>query len=128
MRARLTGFAVALLTTVAAAGLAGAQPSYPCTETNDNLPNPYRLIANWASPPRPWMPVNAVAVDAQNNLWAADRCETDDCIPVIQLSPEGRPCAILVPAFLSSRTRWRSTRTAMCGWRTREQRVAKAIR
>jgi hypothetical protein len=37
MRARLTAFTLALLTTVAAAGLASAQPSYPCTETNDNL-------------------------------------------------------------------------------------------
>ena len=44
MRGRPTGFAVALLASVAAAGIAGAQPSYPCTETNDNLPNPYRLV------------------------------------------------------------------------------------
>src|SRR5690349_17605556 len=57
MRARLTGFAVALFASVATAGIAGAQSSYPCTQTNDNLPNPYRLVANWASPPRPWMPV-----------------------------------------------------------------------
>src|SRR5262245_54179402 len=90
MRARLTGFAIALLTSVAAAGMAGAQPSYPCSETNDNLPNPYRLVPNWASPPRPWMPINAVAVDPSNNLWAVDRCETDDCVPVIQLGPDGK--------------------------------------
>src|SRR5262245_23563177 len=90
MRARLTGFAVALFASIAAAGIAGAQLSYPCTQTNDNLPNPYRLVANWASPPRPWMPVNAGAVDPKNNLWVADRCETDDCVPVIQLSPDGK--------------------------------------
>jgi sugar lactone lactonase YvrE len=90
MRANLTGFATALLASIAAAGMAAAQPSYPCTETNDNLPNPYRLVANWASPPRPWMPVNAIAVDANNNLWAADRCEMDDCVPVIQLGPDGK--------------------------------------
>ena len=90
MRARLTGFAVALFASVVGAGIAGAQSSYPCTQTNDNLPNPYRLVANWASPPRPWMPVNAVAVDPNNNLWVADRCETDDCVPVIQLSPDGK--------------------------------------
>jgi sugar lactone lactonase YvrE len=89
MRASLTGFAIVLVAT-AAAGMASAQPSYPCTTTNDNLPNPYRLVANWASPPRPWMPVNAVAVDSNNNLWAADRCETDDCVPVIQLAPDGK--------------------------------------
>jgi hypothetical protein len=39
MRANLTGLAIALLTSIAA-GVAGAQPSYPCTETNANLPNP----------------------------------------------------------------------------------------
>src|SRR5262249_55393500 len=88
-----TGFGIALLTTlttVVAAGMASAQSSYPCTETNSNLPNPYRQVANWASPPRPWSPVNAVAVDLNNNLWAVDRCETDDCVPVIELGPDGK--------------------------------------
>jgi sugar lactone lactonase YvrE len=83
-------FAVALLTAVVAAGTARAQSSYPCTETNGNLPNPYRQVENWASPPRPWSPVNAVAVDPNNNLWAVDRCETDDCVPVIELGPDGK--------------------------------------
>jgi hypothetical protein len=90
MRAKPTAFAIALLTTAVATGVAGAQSSYPCTETNANLPNPYRLVADWASPPRPWNPVNAVAVDRNDNLWAADRCETDDCVPVIELGPDGR--------------------------------------
>src|SRR5277367_3597047 len=39
MRASQTGFAIALLATVAAAGMASAQQSYPCTETNANLSN-----------------------------------------------------------------------------------------
>jgi sugar lactone lactonase YvrE len=90
MRAKPTAFAIALLTTAVATGVAGAQSSYPCTETNANLPNPYRLVADWASPPRPWNPVNAVAVDRNDDLWAADRCETDDCVPVIELGPDGR--------------------------------------
>jgi hypothetical protein len=89
MGASLTVFAIALLTTVAAE-MASAQSSYPCTETNPNLLNPYRQIANWASPPRPWSPVNAVAVDPNNNLWAVDRYETDDCIPVIELGSDGK--------------------------------------
>ena len=93
MRASPTGFGIALLATVVAAGMASAQSSYPCTETNSNLPNPYRQVANWASPPRPWSPVNAVAVDRNNNLWAVDRCETDDCVPVIELGPDGRTLA-----------------------------------
>jgi DNA-binding beta-propeller fold protein YncE len=83
-------FAIALLTTVVAVGTARAQSSYPCTETNGNLPNPYRQVENWAFPPRPWSPVNAVAVDPNNNLWAVDRCETDDCVPVIELGPDGK--------------------------------------
>jgi DNA-binding beta-propeller fold protein YncE len=89
MRGTLSGLALVLFTT-GAAGLAGAQPSYPCTETNDNLPNPYTQVLNWAAPPRPWMPVNAVTVDPNNNLWAVDRCETDDCVPVIQLGTDGK--------------------------------------
>jgi NHL repeat len=87
---RATGFAVVLLTTAVAAGIASAQSSYPCTETNANLPNPYRQVTDWASPPRPWNPVNAVAVDRNNNLWAVDRCETEDCVPVIELGPDGK--------------------------------------
>ena len=90
MRASPTGFGIALLTTVVAAGTVSAQSSYPCTQTNSNLPDPYRQVANWASPPRPWSPVNAVAVDRNNNLWAVDRCETDDCVPVIELGPDGK--------------------------------------
>jgi streptogramin lyase len=90
MSAWQRGFAVALLATVAAAGMARAQSSYPCTETNSNLPNPYHLVENWALPPRPWSPINAVAVDPNNNLWAVDRCETDGCVPIIELGPDGR--------------------------------------
>jgi hypothetical protein len=83
MRASTTGFALALLTTVVAAGIASAQSSYPCTETNTNLPNQYRQLADRASPPRSWNPINGVAVDRNNNLWAVDRCETDDCVPIV---------------------------------------------
>ena len=89
MRRRLMGFAFVCLAT-GVAGMAVAQPSYPCTGTNDNLSNPYRQVMNWASPPRPFMPVNAVAADPNNNLWLADRCETDDCVPVMQLGPDGK--------------------------------------
>jgi sugar lactone lactonase YvrE len=90
MRATSTRFAVAFIATAVAGGFASAQSSYPCTETNANLPNPYRQVADWASPPRPWNPVNAVAVDRNNELWAVDRCETDDCAPVIELGPDGK--------------------------------------
>ena len=52
MRVSPTGFAFALLTTVVAAGTASAQSSYPCTETNANLPNPYRLTRPCLRPTR----------------------------------------------------------------------------
>jgi len=94
MRRSLMGIARVGLATVGLAtgiaGMADAQPSYPCAETNGNLPNPYVQVPNWASPPRPFMPVNAVAADANNNLWLADRCETVDCVPVMQLGPDGK--------------------------------------
>jgi sugar lactone lactonase YvrE len=90
MHASPTGFAVALLTVTVVAGAARAQSSYPCTATNGNLPNPYRQVENWASPPRPWSPINAVAVDPNNHLWAVDRCESEGCIPVIELGTDGK--------------------------------------
>src|SRR5882672_3714664 len=90
MRGPLTGFTIALLANIAVAGIANAQSSYPCTEANVNLPNPYRQVNNWATTPRPWNPVNAIAVDSSNNLWAVDRCETDTCVPVIELGPDGK--------------------------------------
>ena len=40
MRASPVGFGIALLTTVVAVQMASAQSSYPCTQTNSNLPNP----------------------------------------------------------------------------------------
>jgi hypothetical protein len=55
-----------------------------CVRSKELLRRPGIQVADWASPPRPWSPVNAVAVDPNYNLWAVDRCETDDCIPVIE--------------------------------------------
>ncbi len=94
MRRELKTFALALLTSVAMAGAAFAQASYPCTETNTNLPNPYRQVATgWASTPRPFNPVNAIASDPQGNLWVVDRCEDDACNPVMKLGPDGKTLA-----------------------------------
>src|SRR5215467_13758741 len=90
MRGIATRFAIVVMATSAVAGAAFAQASYSCNEANTNLPNPFRQVDNWASPPRPFNPVNAIAVDPQNNLWIADRCEADTCSPVIQLGPDGK--------------------------------------
>src|SRR5262249_4890128 len=87
MHSRLTPFVVALMGATGIVGVASAQPSYPCA---NGLPNPYHLVSNWAQTPRPWGPVNAVTVDARNNLWAVDRCEEDGCKPVFELGPDGK--------------------------------------
>ena len=90
MHRHVTGFAIALLGTAAAIGGANAQASYTCTQTNANLPNPYHQVMNWSTTPRPWGPVNAVTVDAGDNLWAVDRCEEDGCKAVFELGPDGK--------------------------------------
>jgi DNA-binding beta-propeller fold protein YncE len=79
--------AAAALATSALAGSAFAQASYPCTS---DLPNPYRLVENWAQMPRAFAPVNAVTVDANNNFWAADRCEEAGCKSVFEIGPDGK--------------------------------------
>lgn len=93
MASGLRQIALALLASIAAMGVASAQPSYPCTEANTNLPNPYRQVDNWATTPRPFNPVNAVAVDTANNLWVVDRCEDDACNPVLKIGPDGKTMA-----------------------------------
>ena len=78
---------IAVFAATALAGVANAQASYPCA---NGLPNPYHLVKNWAQTPRPWRPVNAVTIDARNNLWAVDRCEEDGCKSVFELGPDGK--------------------------------------
>ena len=57
MSLRLTRLAVALFATTACLAGAQAQSSYPCA---NDLPNPYRLVTNWATTPRGWAPINAI--------------------------------------------------------------------
>ena len=86
---RRTKLAIALMVSAVAVSTASAQQSYPCADPND-LSNPYRLVTGWAQTPRPWGPNNAMTIDANNNLWVVDRCPDDACVPVFQLSPQGR--------------------------------------
>src|SRR6516164_9580204 len=79
--------AAAALATSALAGSAFAQASYPRTS---DLPNPHRLVENWAQMPRALAPVTAVTVDANNNFWAADRCEEAGCKSVFEIGPDGK--------------------------------------
>ena len=86
---RSTKLAIALMVSAVAMSSANAQSSYPCADARD-LANPYHLVTGWAQTPRPWGPNNAMTVDANNNLWVVDRCPDDACIPVFELSPQGR--------------------------------------
>ena len=79
--------ALSLLAASALVGTARAQASYPCA---NDLPNPSHMVTNWAETPRPFAPVNAVTVDANNNFWAADRCEQPGCKAIFEIAPNGK--------------------------------------
>src|SRR5215831_20601630 len=87
MHSAIKTFAAAALATTALSGAAFAQASYPCA---NDLPNPYKLVTDWAQMPRAFAPVNAVTVDANNNFWAADRCEEAGCKSVFEIGPDGK--------------------------------------
>src|SRR6202140_2641606 len=92
MRAGLTGFAIAMLTTTALVAVAQAQTSAPCV---NDAPSPYRLVNDWAHTPRAWAPTNNVYVDGKDNVWVMDRCEDKGCLassgmPIWELSSNGK--------------------------------------
>lgn len=62
-----------------------------------HLPNPYRAVDDWAQLPdgRTWGATSAVYVDADDNVWVADRCgenlcEGSDLDPIFLFAPDGR--------------------------------------
>jgi len=83
----MRAIALALLTATTSISVAYAQTSSPCA---NDLPNPYHMVTKWAETPRPFAPVNAVTVDANNNFWAADRCEQAGCKSVFEIAPNGK--------------------------------------
>ena len=87
MSLRLMRLAVALFTTTASVAGAQTQSSYPCA---NDLPNPYRLVTNWATTPRGWAPISAITVDDKNNFWGVDRCEEAGCKSVFEIGPDGK--------------------------------------
>jgi sugar lactone lactonase YvrE len=92
MRSWLARFTLAVFGTAAFATTVWAQASTPCV---NDAPNPYRLVTNWATTPRPWSHPLADAVDSKDNLWAFDRCEEAGCAeskvsPIFELDPNGK--------------------------------------
>ena len=61
-----------------------------------NLPNPYTTVEDWAQLPegRIWGATSAVYIDADDNVWVADRCEANLCEgsdldPIFLFAPDG---------------------------------------
>jgi DNA-binding beta-propeller fold protein YncE len=89
MRAGLTTFGITLLATTAFVAAARAENC-----VND-APNPYKQVAGWEHMPRSWAPTNNVYVDAKDNVWVMDRCESKGCLgsngtPIWELSQDGK--------------------------------------
>ncbi|HEX4272400.1 MAG TPA: hypothetical protein VHZ32_13485, partial [Rhizomicrobium sp.] len=51
-----------------------AGPAFAQAVCVNNTPNPFKQVEGWAHPTRPWAATSAVAVDANDNIWVADRC------------------------------------------------------
>jgi sugar lactone lactonase YvrE len=84
-------FALAL---AAASWKASADP----TVDGAALPNPYRMVENWAKLPagRTWGQVIGVAADRDGaSMWVLERCGKDSCVgsdlaPILKFDPSGR--------------------------------------
>jgi streptogramin lyase len=60
------------------------------------LPNPYRVIENWAKMPegRSWGQAGGVAIDSKGNVWVFERCGASTCAgsdaaPILEFNPSG---------------------------------------
>ena len=76
---------------------AGAKAQAQVLSSNE-LPNPYKTVANWAQLPegRKWGAVTGVSVGPDGNIWVADRCGANTCdgfrrwIPSFEFDPSGK--------------------------------------
>ncbi len=75
-------------------GSAHGQASYP--PPND-LPDPYKMIPNWAQLPegRKWGSTSGVAISPEGNIWTYDRCGGNSCVnsmlaPILEFEPSGK--------------------------------------
>jgi sugar lactone lactonase YvrE len=81
---------------ISSLAVAGARGQSSYAPPND-LPNPYRVVMNWAHLPdgRKWGAIDGIDVGPDGNIWAFDRCGADTCAgsdlePVFEFSPEGQ--------------------------------------
>jgi NHL repeat len=95
--ARRSNSVLATTAFILAAGFASSahgQASYP--PPND-LPNPYRMVRNWAQLPdgRKWGSTSGVAISPEGNIWTYERCGGNSCLnstlpPILEFEPSGK--------------------------------------
>lgn len=93
LHAKLVLAGAIALAIAAPVGRAYAQTSAP----PDSLPNPYRMIENWAKLPegRKWGSSSAVDIDRHGHIWMAERCGANRCVgqsvdPILEFDPSGK--------------------------------------
>lgn len=92
-RSLLLGVAAVAMATAFAAK---AQAQASSTPRND-LPNPYRMVKDWAKLPdgRKWGSTSGVAISPEGNIWTYDRCGGNSCAnsnlaPILEFEPSGK--------------------------------------
>src|ERR1044072_9493978 len=101
MKMALVTFALAALITAALAPslTASARPAAQADASpTNNLPNPYRTVANYFKLPdgREWGSTSAVEIDKDGrSIWVAERCGTNSCagsnVPsILKFDPSGK--------------------------------------
>lgn len=103
-RASSRGARAFLASTIGVAALAafaasaGAQGGYPPSyPPSNNLPNPYKTIANWGQLPdgRKWGATSGIWVGPDGNIWTYERCGKNFCgdsdlPPILEFDPSGK--------------------------------------
>jgi DNA-binding beta-propeller fold protein YncE len=82
--------AALVLICIATQGASAQDPS-------ESLPNPYRVVDNWAKMPegRTWGAAAGVVIDSKGNVWVFERCGANTCAgrsdaPIIEFDTTGR--------------------------------------
>ena len=87
MSLRLPRFAVALFASTACVAGAQAQSSYPCA---NDLPDPYRLVTNWATTPRGWARSARSRSMTGTISGASTAARKPGCKSVFEIGPDGK--------------------------------------